>query len=147
MNTNTKTSGLTVRDAMTESPYALSVRSDLAQLYDLMETKNIRHVPITDDDERLVGLVTHRDLLRGTLSGAEGLPLSMQREVLMRYKVRDIMISNPETTDPDTDLKTAGSIIYENKFGCLPVLEGERLVGILTEADFVRLVVDRADSL
>ena len=126
-----------VRDLMTETVFTLRPQDDLMALYDLMDTKHIRHVPIVDRDKDLVGLVTHRDLTRSAL-GTEEAPLSLQREMLGRRKIREIMATEVETVEPDEDLKVAAELLIENKIGCLPVVEGTHLVGILTESDFVR---------
>ena len=126
-----------VRDLMTEQVFTLRPQDDLMALYDLMDTKHIRHVPIVDRDKDLVGLVTHRDLTRSAL-GTEDAPLSLQRDMLVRRKIREIMATEVETVEPDEDLKVAAELLIENKIGCLPVVEGTHLVGILTESDFVR---------
>jgi len=126
-----------VRDLMTDKVFTLRPQDDLMALYDLMDTKHIRHVPIVDRDKDLVGLVTHRDLTRSAL-GTEEAPLSLQREMLGRRKIREIMATEIETVEPDEDLRAAAELLIENKIGCLPVVEGTHLVGILTESDFVR---------
>ncbi len=126
-----------VRDLMTEKVFTLRPQDDLMALYDLMDTKHIRHVPIVDRDKDLVGLVTHRDFTRSAL-GTEEAPLSLQREMLGRRKIREIMATEIETVEPDEDLRAAAELLIENKIGCLPVVEGTHLVGILTESDFVR---------
>lgn len=130
-----------VRDLMIEKVYSLSPGDDLATLYDLMDFRRIRHVPIVADGE-LVGLVTGAELSRSALAGPE-LPLSAVRDRLVRIRVRDIMATEPDTIEPDAPLFDAAEILLEAKVGCLPVVEGLRLVGILTEADFVRDFVQR----
>src|SRR5262249_34058144 len=70
------------------------------------------------------------------------LPLSMQRDMLKTISVAEIMTTSVETVEPDTPLSDAAQIMMENKYGCLPVLDGMELVGILTESDFVRFVSD-----
>lgn len=126
-----------VRDLMTEKVYTLSPQDDLATLYDLMDFRRVRHVPIVEDGE-LVGLVTSTELSRCALGQVENLTLSAGRELLRRRRVRDIMSTEPDTIEPDSLLNEAADLILENKVGCLPVVEGLKLVGILTEADFVR---------
>jgi CBS domain-containing protein len=127
-----------VRDLMTDTVFTLRPQDDLAALYDLMDAKHIRHVPIVDRERELVGLVTHRDLSRSALGPQEEAPLSLQREMLRRRKVREIMATEVDTIEPDEDLRVAAEMLIENKIGCLPVVEGTHLVGILTESDFVR---------
>jgi CBS domain-containing membrane protein len=127
-----------VRDLMTDPVFTLRPEDDLAALYDVMDSKHIRHVPIVDRERDLVGLVTHRDLSRSALGPQEDAPLSLQREMLRRRKVREIMATEVDTIEADEDLRTAAQMLIENKIGCLPVVEGTHLVGILTESDFVR---------
>jgi CBS domain-containing membrane protein len=132
-----------VRDLMTEKVFALSPSDDLAALYDLMDAERIRHVPIVDRDGDLVGLVTERDLSRSALGSQTDLPLSVQQELLQRRRIREIMTMEVETAEPSQRLRDAAEILLENKIGCLPVVEGNHLVGILTEADFVRDFLQR----
>lgn len=132
---------LKVRDLMTEKVYSIKADEDLARLNDLMSDIRIRHVPVVNDEGELVGIVSQRDLLRSALDTEGTLPFSEQRELLKNTTVREIMVTDVETTDPNQDLQEAGRILLENKLGCLPVIEGNQLVGILTEADFVKYVV------
>ncbi|MEO8192157.1 MAG: CBS domain-containing protein [Acidobacteriota bacterium] len=125
-----------VRDLMTETVFTLTPGHDLAALCDLMDSRRVRHVPIVEDGE-LVGLVTSTELSRSALGKLEDLPLSAERDQLRRHRIRDIMSTELDTIEPDSLLKDAAEILLENKVGCLPVVEGLRLVGILTEADFV----------
>jgi len=128
---------------MTEKVFTLKGRDDLTALYDLMDSRRVRHVPIVESDGELVGLVTDRDLSRTALGAVEELPLSVERDILRRRRIRDIMATEPDTIEPDATLKEAAEILLENKVGCLPVVEGLRLVGIITEADFVRDFLER----
>jgi FOG: CBS domain len=123
---------------MTAEVFTLNSTDDLTALYDLMDAEHIRHIPVIDEENELVGLVTHRDLLRNVLSPPADIPFSMQREILSRTPVDRIMIQDIATIEPDAPIADAAEIMLENKYGCLPVVEGNRLVGILTEADFVR---------
>ena len=131
-----------VRDLMTPDPYTLQPRDTLAALYDLMDSHRVRHVPIVDADGELVGLLTHTDLAMSALGSLSDLPLSQERDLLQRRRVREVMVTDLETVDPDTSLAEAAATLFENKIGCLPVVEGSRLVGILTESDFVRRFVE-----
>lgn len=130
-----------VRDLMTPDPYTLAPRDTLAALYDLMDTRRVRHVPIVDSDGELVGLLTHTDLAMTALGSLSDLPLSQERDLLQRRRIREVMVTEVETIDPDAPLVEAAQTLFENKIGCLPVVEGNRLVGILTESDFVRRFV------
>lgn len=133
-----------VRDLMTPDPYTLQPRDTLAALYDLMDSHRVRHVPIVDTDGELVGLLTHTDLAMSALGSLSDLPLSQERDLLQRRRVREVMVTDLETVEPDTSLAEAAATLFENKIGCLPVVEGSRLVGILTESDFVRRFVEES---
>jgi CBS domain-containing protein len=129
---------------MTENVYSVRPGDDLASLVDLMDERRVRHVPVVDDDRTVVGLVSQRDLVREVLHG-RNLPFSEMRELLGRKRVRSIMTKDLEMVDPDTPIEDAGQLMLDNKLGCLPVVESERLVGILTEADFVKYTVQQGD--
>ncbi len=133
-----------VRDLMTERVFTLKAKDDLAALYDLMDSRHVRHVPIVDSDGELIGLVSDRDLSKSALGAVEELPLSVERDILRRRRIRDIMATEPDSIEPDATLRDAAAILLENKVGCLPVVEGLHLVGIITEADFVRDFLERS---
>lgn len=134
---------LKVRDLMTDNVATVQVDDDLSVLYDLMDSRRIRHVPVLDEDGDLVGIVSQRDLIRGALGDAGGLPMSAQRDLLRSAQVGAIMVTEPTTVESDTSLREAGELLLEHKLGCLPVLEGDELVGIITESDFVRYTVEQ----
>lgn len=131
-----------VRDLMTENPFTLSANDNLVTLYDMMDEKHIRHVPVVDNEGDLLGLVTHRDLVRSALHVDAELPVSHQRQMLRGIKIEEIMAPEVETIDPEMNLLDAAQMMLENKFGCLPVVEGDHLVGIITESDFVKHYID-----
>lgn len=127
-----------VRDLMRDRVYAVRPDDDLATVRDLMDDHALRHVPVVDADGDVVGLVSHRDLLRAALIERADLPLVVERSLLERTHVRDVMTTYVETVPPDAPLTDAARRMLESKIGSLPVTEGRRLVGILTEADFAR---------
>ena len=134
-------SSLMVRDLMTEKVFSVRPGEDLARLVDLMDDIHVRHVPVVDDDRVIVGLVSQGDLVREVLHAPRDLPFSELRELLKHKNVRSIMTTDVETVEPDTRIEEAGQLMLDNKLGCLPVADGDRLVGILTEADFVKYTV------
>lgn len=137
---------LKVEDLMTSKVSSVHPDEDLARLNDLMLELNIRHVPVIDSEGMLVGIVSQRDLLRSALDTIGALPDPQQRDLLQSTKVSEIMVAEPETTTGDQDISEAGRILLENKLGCLPVVEGDKLIGIITEADFVKYVVENPEE-
>lgn len=133
---------LRVRDLMTDVVLSVQADDTVEKVYDLMNERGIRHLTVVDADGDLVGVVSHRDLLRHSPIERAEVPAFLMREILRRTSVAEVMTSEVETADPDLPLSEAAKVMFENKFGCLPVLEISRLVGILTESDFVRFFCD-----
>lgn len=131
---------LLVRDLMTEDVVACKPNETLATLRDVMYQRGVRHMPIVDGGGRLIGLISQRDLLRNSLIEQVRVPDTVEDAILERLQVRDLMNSQIETVGPDDDIRRAAQLMLENKFSCLPVVDGRRrVVGILTESDFVRM--------
>lgn len=97
----------------------------------VMEWEHIKHVLVEDDDGHLLGLVTHRSLLRLVARGGH--------EGKAPIIVQDIMIESPRTVTPDTPTLEAMQLMREERVGCLPVCEDGRLVGIITQSDLIRV--------
>jgi CBS domain-containing protein len=95
----------------------------------VMDWRHIRHVPVEDQEGRLVGLITHRGLLRMMINSANS-----NTKVTT---VREIMVADPVTVTPSTSALEAMEIMRNNRVGCLPVIEGDQLVGIITSYDFL----------
>jgi CBS domain-containing membrane protein len=132
---------LKVRDVMTADPTTLKRNDQLTLADDIMRLGRVRHLPVLDDEgQLLVGIVTQRDLFRDALAQALGYGRHAQRKILDTLSVKDVMATEVVTISPDASLAYAARLLTERKIGCLPVVENGRLVGILTEGDFVALI-------
>ncbi len=132
---------LKVRDVMTSDPTTLKRNDKLTLADDIMRLGRVRHLPVVDDDgEILVGIVTQRDLFRDALAQALGYGKHAQRRILDTLSVKDVMTTEVITVTPDSSLVEAARILSARKIGCLPVVKSGRLIGILTEGDFVCLI-------
>lgn len=129
---------LRVRDLMSWDVVTVLPDTEAEAAWDLMSDRKLRHLIVVDRDGELLGVVSHRDLLRHALIEQEDLPRYIERELLASTPVRDVMIEPVATADPEQDIAEAARSLFDNKIGCLPVVEGNRVVGILTESDFVR---------
>jgi CBS domain-containing membrane protein len=125
-----------VSDLMSSDVVTLEEHESLSIADRVMSLGRIRHMPVVSDG-RLVGLISQRDLLHNALSDALGMKNSGKISVLDSIKVSDCMTRDLQTCEPTTTLAEAAEIILKHKYGCLPVVDGDTLVGILTEADFV----------
>jgi len=96
----------------------------------VMDWKHVRHVPVEDDEGRLVGLVSHRNLLRLLAHGAH------ERDG-ESVSVRSIMKTDPVTVAPDMPTLEAVEVMRRHNCGCLPVVKDGHLVGIVTAYDFL----------
>lgn len=131
---------LRVSDLMSDRVVAVRRDDDLATLRDLMIEYDIRHIPVVDASGDLVGLVSHRDLLRAALIEQPRMSKSVERSLLQCVAVEELMTEHVSTVAADDDVRDAATLMFENKFGCLPVTDDAHLVGILTESDFVQLL-------
>jgi CBS domain-containing membrane protein len=136
----TRLTRLRVRDLMTWGTFAVRAKDDLATVSDLMDEHSVRHIPVVDGEGRLLGLVSHRDLLRSALRGQPGLPPEIAKNLLLATTAGQIMTRDPRTAGPEDDIRQAAQVMLDHKYGCLPVVENGRLVGIITESDFVRFL-------
>jgi CBS domain-containing protein len=132
--------GLRVRDVMTSEVATVGRNDSLALADQIMELGRIRHLPVLDEDGRLAGVLSRRDLLRGALASALGYGQRAQQRLLETLYVKDAMSTEPRAISPDAPLAEAAATMATHKIGCLPVLQGDALVGILTEGTFVELV-------
>lgn len=126
-----------VADVMTRDVKTLRRNDPLALADEIMKRERIRHLPVLDEDGVLAGIVSDRDLFHRTLVAALGYGATQQQHLLSMLRVKEVMANEVLTIAPDTPLPVAARTMVEHKIGCLPVVEGERLVGILTEGDFV----------
>ncbi|MFK7936146.1 MAG: CBS domain-containing protein [Saprospiraceae bacterium] len=120
-----------------------TVQSDdiIELVADMMEWRKIRYTPVEDSKGKLKGLVSSRKLLRHFTRNRS------MNGVTETKIVEDIMIKNPITVTPDTTIINAMHTMRDNKLGCLPVVQGEELVGIITEMDFLRISGRLMESL
>lgn len=130
---------LYVRDLMTHDVVTLERNEKLVVADDLMRLGRVRHLPIVDASGALVGIVSQRDLFHSGLLKALGYGTHAQRQTLELLVIKEAMKTEVVTTTPDTRLADAAKLMFERKIGCLVVLEAGKIVGILTESDFVKL--------
>jgi acetoin utilization protein AcuB len=129
-----------VRNRMTPDVRTVTPETTLAQALSVARTHGIRHLPVVQND-RLVGLVTDRDL-RLAMPPVWADTESELQAALHERTVSEVMQSRIFTTYPDLPVETAARLLYENRIGCLPVMDEGRLVGILTETDLLRALVE-----
>jgi CBS domain-containing membrane protein len=106
-----------------------------------MEWAHVRHVPVVDREGRVVGIVSHRDLLEASIASVSTRIANLERDQhLWTIPVENIMRKDVRTISPDATVQKAARIMRGEKIGCLPVVAQDKLVGILTEYDLLRIV-------
>jgi CBS domain-containing protein len=128
---------MTVRDIMARDPTTLGRNDTLDLAEDIMNLGRIRHMPVVDDGN-VVGIVSQRDLFRSALVTALGFGRKTERNLIKTIKIKEIMTEHVITISPDVSVKEAARVMIDKKIGCLPVVNGEKLVGLLTETDILR---------
>ncbi len=127
----------TVSDIMSPEVATVERNDKLSVADSIMQLGRIRHLIVLDDDQRVAGIVTQRDLLHGALAQALGFGTAAAHRVMSTIYIKEAMSSDVISTTPDTPLNDAAKLMIDHKLGCLPVVVEDRLVGIITETDFV----------
>jgi acetoin utilization protein AcuB len=126
---------------MTPNPVTASLKSSYSEARELMREHQIRRLPILDRGS-LVGIVVEKDLLSNQPSPATTLSIYEMLSLLERLTLGQIMSRPVVTVEGDCPMEEAARIMVARKIGCLPVMEGERLLGIITETDIFKTLVE-----
>lgn len=132
-----------VRDLMTAAPIAVAPEINVVDARHRMVEHRIRHLMVVEHG-RLVGIVTDRDIRLNLPSPATSLSVWEVNYLLARLTVGQVMTKAVITVEPDRDVGAAARLMVDHKIGALPVMDGTRLVGIVTESDFVRAFANEA---
>jgi len=125
-----------VKDIMVKEVATLDVEDELSLANDIMRLGRIRHLPVVAG-EKVVGIISERDLFRSSLAQALGYGDKDTREVMKTLRIKDVMVKQVRTVSPEMALRDAVALMVERKIGCLPVVEGGKLVGLITETDIL----------
>ncbi len=125
----------TVAEIMTREPYTLGPDDTLATARQLLAEHHIRHIPILSAEGNLIGIVSQRDVLAA--SGPRGDQLALSA----------IMTAPAQTVEESSNLRGTALHLQKNKLGCLPVLRKGKLVGIITDSDFVAIAINLMEQL
>jgi CBS domain-containing protein len=134
-----------VRDIMSEKIVTISADDRLSTVEDIMTLGRVRHMPVVRGG-RLVGVVSERDLLRASLSNLTAFGNEQRRAFLQAVEIRRVMSSPPVVIHPDATPEEAAWVMAEKKIGCLPVIDGDDLVGLVTETDLLRYFAGERDA-
>ncbi len=133
-----------VSDVMTKEPVTLGPEDNLMHALEIMRRHRIRRLPVVVGD-RLVGLVAEGDIKRAQPSILSSNQDEFDR-VMEGTEVSRVMIREPVTVNATTTLLEVAQTLHKTKFGTLPVVDGEKLIGIVTDADCLRVLIELLDS-
>jgi acetoin utilization protein AcuB len=133
-----------MREKIQKNPVTISPEASFYEARNLIHEKGIRHLPVVDKNNAIVGIVTDRDIREAAPSDATLLSVQELNYLLGKLKVSSFMTPKAKliTITPDTLIEEAVQLMHDNKIGCLPVVEGKKLYGIFTETDALDHLVD-----
>ena len=133
-----------MREKIQRNPITISPEASFYEARNLVHEKGVRHIPVVDKNNMLVGIVTDRDIREAAPSDATLLSVQELNYLLGKLKVSSFMTPKEKllTITPDTLIEEAIQLMHDNKIGCLPVVEGGKLYGIFTETDALDHLVD-----
>jgi acetoin utilization protein AcuB len=133
-----------MRERIQKNPVTIRPDASFFEARNLIHEKGVRHLPVVDKNDRVVGIVTDRDIREAAPSDATMLSVQEINYLLGKLKVSAFMTPKQKmiTITPDTLIEEAAQLMHDNKIGCLPVLEKDKLYGIFTETDALGHLVD-----
>jgi acetoin utilization protein AcuB len=133
-----------VKNIMRKDPVTIAPEASYLDARALVRERGVRHLPVIDKHNHMVGLLTDRDIREAGPSNATLLSVQELHYLLGKLKVADFMTPGDKlvTVNPSTMIEKAAQLMHDHKIGCLPVLEGKEVVGIITEADILESFVD-----
>lgn len=125
-----------IKDMMTKELFFLRPNRKISKVEEVMDWFDIRHVLITDDNNKLLGVISQRDLFRILIGNMTELE---DKKFINQIYVTDLMTKNPLTTTANVSIRHAAKLMTKNKISCLPVLDrNKKVIGIVTDTDIVR---------
>lgn len=131
-----------VRERMSTQPVTILSDTPISEALRVMRQSQVRRLPVLDKEGKLVGIVSEKDLLYASPSPATSLSIYEMHYLLSNLMVTEVMTDKLITVTPDTPLEEAARVMADNKIGGLPVVEGDKLVGIITETDIFKVFLE-----
>ena len=127
-----------VSDIMRREVVTLSIKERLDLTQDIMSLGRVRHLPVLDDEQRVVGIVSDRDLLAAAMTKVLDFDPASRRTFLRSIEVGEVMAKEVVSVTEDTEIGEVARILVERKIGCVPVLDEDgELLGLVTETDLI----------
>lgn len=134
-----------VHNWMTTDPITITIQTTLPEAHLLINNHHIRRLPVMNKG-KLVGIVTLGDIREAQASDATTLSVYELNYMLDQLTAREFMTPDPITVSPDDTIGEAARLMLEHKIGGLPVIKDGELIGIITETDFCRLLMQQSEN-
>ncbi|NDJ78892.1 MAG: CBS domain-containing protein [Chloroflexi bacterium] len=135
-----------VKDRMSSNPITAAPDTTHRQANDVMREHNIHHLPVVDRRGNLIGIVSDEDLIAAQPSAATTLSIYEIHNLLSKLQLKDLMQSPVITIPSETPIEEAARLMQERDISCLPVVDNEQLVGIITDSDLFTTMADMLGS-
>ncbi len=136
---------ITVSEIMSTQVRTINVSESVSAAKAIMKQEDIRHIPVVNDKNSLVGIISQRDILRAQVSELANDEAKVIDEDSV--SVEQIMSTKISSVHPSDPLRSAGIVMQKNKFGCMPVINDDQLVGIITDTDFVTVAINLIEQM
>jgi acetoin utilization protein AcuB len=120
-----------IHSLMIPDPITVTLHTSISEAIELMKINSIRHLPVVSENNYLEGFLTLADLKQGLIPS-----------MVSDLSLKDLMIKDPFTVEPDQEIEYAAQLIYNHKIGGLPVVKENKLVGVITATDILRTFID-----
>ena len=127
---------------MTRNPVTATPDMSIAEASNLMKQEKVHRLPVLDKEKRLVGIITEKDILYATPSPASSLSIHEMAYLLSKLTVKKLMSKNVVTITKDTTVEEAARMMVDQDLSSLPVLEGDKLIGIVTKSDMFKILLE-----
>lgn len=131
-----------IADRMKKNPATASPDMSISEASAKMKAEKVHRLPVLDDDRRLVGVISEKDIMLAAPSPASTLSAYEINYLLSKLKVKNIMSRNPVTITKDTTVEEAVRLMVENDLSCLPVMENNFLAGIVSKSDMFKILLE-----
>jgi acetoin utilization protein AcuB len=131
-----------VKNRMSQPVITVEPDMPIMEALNMMKTKQIRRLPVVNDNGNLIGIVSNEDLLDAGPSDATSLSVWEINYLVGKITVKKVMTKDVLTVNEDTPIEEAARIMVDNKVGGLPVMRGNKLVGVITESDLFKILLE-----
>ncbi len=133
---------MNVGDRMSQPVISVGPKEPIQDALNLMREKSVRRLPVVNDQGDLIGIISEQDLLEASPSDATSLSIWELNYLISKVTVDDVMTKEVITVKEDTPIQEAARIMADSKIGGLPVLRNGDVVGIVTETDLFKILLE-----